>query len=380
METNATKSQSIKQESPVKSRIQQFENLETRPLDDISTPCSYGIDSNVSPNKQRSDIERDEPQTSSRPLGQRKAGLWRRISNTITRSIDGSNSNSNDEEQFGSSRDNDISNAQSSSIRRRPRHRRSNVFGYHLYRASELIRSSTDSVYTRSNISINEELIERFECQPSHIAYRRSPSSYLSMRRTFPFLARMSDDLGCSDEFDDFGLDGTVISKAVRRRDKSSLRQTSQAPSSPISCSDSNAVSSTASKATVSERKRRRLEGKELRREQRQKSKEKTKGKGKEKEMPKGDGGAMNAQDNGKGKDAEGKKKESSWSKKTASGFMVRQIHDIKLKHPKPRRPGQIKKIVNMYKDKSTSGIRLGKGSGVSSGSGTTGTSGAVSN
>ncbi|KAI0108070.1 hypothetical protein F4814DRAFT_43862 [Daldinia grandis] len=291
--------------------------------------------------------------------------------------MDGGNSNSDDRGKPGSGRDNDANNDQSSSVRRRPRYCRSNLFGYHLYHTSEVIHSSIDSVYTRSNININEELIERFENQPPYIACRRSPSSYLSMRKAFPFLARMSDGLGYSDEFDDFGLDGSVLSKAIRRRDKSSAGKPSQHPSSPVSCSDSNAISSITSKQTTAERKRRRLEEKELRREQRKKNKEKGKGK----EVAIGDGqGAEGAQNKEKGKDSEGKKKESSWSKKTASGFMVRQIHDIKLKHPKPRRPGQIKKIVNMYKDKSTSGIRLGKGSGVSSGSGTTGTAGASSN
>lgn len=355
--------------------------METGPLDNSSTPSYYDFNSNISPNKQKADASQIEPQANRRSLRQRKARLWRRISNTFTRSIDGGNSNGNDGEQSGSGRDNDINNVPSSSIRRRPRYRRSNLFGYHLYHTSEVIRSSTDSVYTRSNININEELIERLENQPPYIAYRPSPSSYLSMRKTFPFLARMSDDLGCSDEFDDFGLDGSVLSKAIRRRDKSSAGQISQGPSSPVSCSDSNAVSSTTSKQTMAERKRRRLEEKELRKEQRQKNKEKAMEKGKGKETAIGDNqGAESARDREKSKDAEGKKKESSWSKKTASGFMVRQIHDIKLKHPKPRRPGQIKKIVNMYKDKSTSGIRLGKGSGVSSGSGTTGTAGASSN
>ncbi|KAI1806117.1 hypothetical protein F4811DRAFT_569657 [Daldinia bambusicola] len=379
-ETNTIESQSFKQESPVRSRIQQFESLESGPLDNVTTPCSYGVDSNISPNKRKTNTGRAQPQTSSRPSKKQKAGLWRRISNTITRSIDEGNSNSNNGERSDVSQENGINNDRSNSICRRPRHRRSNLFGYHLYRASEVIRSSTDSVYTRSHININEELIERFENQPPYIGYRRSPSSYQSMRRTFPFLARMSDDLGCSDEFDSFGFDGSVLSKAIRRRDKSSFGQASQAPSSPMSCSDSNPVSSTTSKATTSGRKRRRLEVKELRKEQRRKDRERAKGKGKEKEKAMSNNHKVeNAQDKGGGKEVEGKKKESSWSKKTASGFMVRQIHDIKLKHPKPRRPGQIKKIVNMYKDKSTSGIRLGKGSGISSGSGTAGTSGAIS-
>ncbi|KAI0846998.1 hypothetical protein F5Y00DRAFT_271468 [Daldinia vernicosa] len=379
--TSLSHRMSIKQESPVKDRIQQFESLETVPLDNSSTPSYYDVNSNISPHKQKTDAGRIEPEGIQRSLRQRKARLWRRISNTFTRSIDRGNSNSNDGEQSGSGRDDDINNVPSSSIRRRPRYRRSNLFGYHLYRTSEVIQSSTGSGYTRSNININEELIEKLDNQPPYIAYRQSPSSYLSMRRTFPFLARMSDNLGCSDEFDDFGLDGSVLSKATRRRYKPSVGQDAQGPSSPVSCSDSNAVSSTTSKQTTTKRKRRRLEEKELRREQRRKNREKAMEKGKGKETAVGDNqGAESTQDKEKGKDTESKKKERSWSKKTASGFMVRQINDIKLKHPKPRRPGQIRKIVNMYKDKSTSGIRLGKGSGVSSGSGTAGTAGASSN
>ncbi|KAI1336489.1 hypothetical protein F5Y15DRAFT_418798 [Xylariaceae sp. FL0016] len=62
--------------------------------------------------------------------------------------------------------------------------------------------------------------------------------------------------------------------------------------------------------------------------------------------------------DKGKGKD-----KERAWDKKTESGFVVRQTDNIKLKHPKAQRPGSIKKIVNMYKEKSSSGGSLGKAS-----------------
>ncbi|KAI8964304.1 hypothetical protein F5Y11DRAFT_364097 [Daldinia sp. FL1419] len=359
-------SQSIIRESPVKDRIQKFESLENGPLNNNLTPCYYDVGSNIPINKQKTNTRQIKPEVSGQLFRQPKAGLWRRISNTITQSIEGTSSNSNDRERSSSSssRDSNTYNVRSSSIRRQSRYRRSNLFGYRIYRTSEVIRSSTDSAYTRSNININEELIERFENQHPYKAYRRSPSGYLSIRKTFPFLARMSDDLGCSDGFDDFGLDGSALSRAIHQRDKSSVIQPSQTTSSPISCSDSNAISSTTSKQTTAERKRRRLEEKELR---------------KEKETKLSDNQEPdNAQNKGQSKDGEGKKKESSWSKKTASGFMVRQINDVKLRHPKPRRPGQIKKIVNMYKDKSTSGIRLGKGSGISSGSGTAGTAGAA--
>ena len=53
--------------------------------------------------------------------------------------------------------------------------------------------------------------------------------------------------------------------------------------------------------------------------------------------------------------------KERSWSKVTASGFMVREA-GADLQEPKPFRPGQVKKIVNLYKDKSSSFLRVVSG------------------
>lgn len=54
--------------------------------------------------------------------------------------------------------------------------------------------------------------------------------------------------------------------------------------------------------------------------------------------------------------------KERVWSKITASGFIVREA-GIDLQEPKPHRPGQVKKIVNLYKDKSSSFLRVVSGS-----------------
>lgn len=61
------------------------------------------------------------------------------------------------------------------------------------------------------------------------------------------------------------------------------------------------------------------------------------------------------------------KKKDRSWSKKTESGFVVRHANVEKIREPKPRRPDQVKKLVNLYREKSNSYrmlSRLGKGSG----------------
>ncbi|KAI1879307.1 hypothetical protein JX265_002261 [Neoarthrinium moseri] len=56
--------------------------------------------------------------------------------------------------------------------------------------------------------------------------------------------------------------------------------------------------------------------------------------------------------------------KERAWGQQTASGFMVRQarLGSDELQSPKPYRPGQVKKIVNMYKEKSNSLLRIASG------------------
>ncbi|KAH7030706.1 uncharacterized protein B0I36DRAFT_362532 [Microdochium trichocladiopsis] len=54
--------------------------------------------------------------------------------------------------------------------------------------------------------------------------------------------------------------------------------------------------------------------------------------------------------------------KERVWTSKTDSGFAVRHADLGTIQEPKPRRPGQVKKIVNMYKDKTTSMRSLGRG------------------
>ncbi|KAI1404259.1 hypothetical protein F4819DRAFT_150106 [Hypoxylon fuscum] len=374
-------------ESPVKNHIDRFERLDHGSPAPSPAPISRAksYDANLHPafREKENDVRQMKTRKSWQPFRQRSVELWRQISSSFARSVDGGNDSSDDGEQASSSAHVNSDSARPPSVRRRVRHHRSSFLGYHLSRTFEL-RSSIDSFQDESRLSINDELKSRFEKRPQHPTHARSPSSHLSMRRTFPFLARMSDGLGGSDEFDDLGLDGSVLSKATkatkaaRCRDRSSTCEDTGV--AHPSHGDPNALSRVVSQQTIAERKHRRLEEKQLRKEQRDKKREeKARGKGKGKEMgsdgkhDQGQQGAVeeNPQEKGKGKETAGKqKKESSWSKKTASGFVVRQINDIKLKHPKPRRPGQVKKIVNMYKEKATSGIKLGKGSGVSSNSG----------
>jgi hypothetical protein len=58
------------------------------------------------------------------------------------------------------------------------------------------------------------------------------------------------------------------------------------------------------------------------------------------------------------------KEQERSWGKQTSSGFMVRQadLGSQELVHPRPDRPGQVRKIVDLYKEKSSSMLRIASG------------------
>lgn len=353
----------LKQESPVKSRIQQFECLEQNsPVASLVPSArakSYNANLHTPSKVKGKGVKQSETDATRHPFKQRSAELWRRISNPFTRSADTWGSSSDDDEKANSSTVDDT-DARPQPAHRRVRYRRSRLFGYHLYRTSEVIHSSADSSHSELGINTDDELVATFR--------NEAPSTYQSMRRTFPFLARMSESLGGVEEFNDFGLDGTVLSKATRCRDKPASDEASQGLNDAQS--DAKPISKTASQQTTAERKRRRLEEKKLRREQREKKridKAKAKGKAKDTGADDGDNSENNEQGKGKGKESDGKKKESSWSKKTSSGFVVRQINDVKLRHPKPRRPGQVRKIVNMYKEKASSGIKLGKGSGVGS-------------
>lgn len=372
-------------ESPVRNHIQHFEKLEHDSPAESLASCnrakSYNASLHSSVERNENDAKQVKTQASWHPFRQRSVGLWRRISNSFSRLADNRNDSSNDGDQDSSSTYVGTNSTRPSSVRRRPRYHRSSLFKYHLNRTSELVRSSVELSHGDPRLGINDELMARFEDRPPYLTYKSSTSSHLSMRRTFPFLARMSDGLGCTDEFGGFGLDGSLVSKASRYRDKSptgeALQTTHPVSSESTARGDPNALSKVVSKHTIAERKLRRIEEKQLRKEQREKKREKARGTGQDKEggnngNDEGDHEAVgNPQNKGKGKEVAGKeKKESSWSKKTASGFVVRQISDIKLKHPKPRRPGQVKKIVNMYKEKASSGIKLGKGSGISSASG----------
>ena len=79
-----------------------------------------------------------------------------------------------------------------------------------------------------------------------------------------------------------------------------------------------------------------------------------------------------NKQHHGKDKEkSKAKKKDRSWSKKTESGFVVRHADVEKIREPKPRRPEQVRKLINLYREKAASNGVLGKlGKGAFTGDG----------
>ncbi|KAI1086459.1 hypothetical protein F5B19DRAFT_140790 [Rostrohypoxylon terebratum] len=328
------------QDYPTKGGIRQFERLERGSAPSRTSVSESYDDADLSPRGKENNRTR-KSRGGWHPFRQRSIKLWRRISNSLIRSAG--------EEQAGPSNQADFDDTWSSSFCRRLRHRRSDIFSYHASRSSEAVRSPVASSYGKSSASIDDDLIAQIESRPPHMTYRQSPS----LSRSFPFLARVSDSLGGTDEFDGFGFDGSLLSKATRYRTGSAAERIARSPTSTTRRGGPSALSRVLSQQTAAERKRHRLEEKQLRREEKDKKREE---KAKAKNQNR-DGTTK------KGKEVD-RKKESSWSKKTASGFVVRQIDDVKLRHPKPRRPGQVKKLVNMYKEKASSGIKIGRGGG----------------
>jgi hypothetical protein len=150
-------------------------------------------------------------------------------------------------------------------------------------------------------------------------------------------------------------------------------------PSTPQG--DPNALLKVMLEQTTAERNHRQQEEKRIRRNGKPRSLSRWKGKGKvsvadpildttDSTLASDDGSKK--LDKGKGREAENTPREPRGSKrrtskehepdagqKTASGFTVFESKDVKLRHPKPSRPGQVRKLANMYKEKEKSGMSI---------------------
>ncbi|KAI1631123.1 hypothetical protein F4809DRAFT_658525 [Biscogniauxia mediterranea] len=246
--------------------------------------------------------------------------------------------------------------------------------------------------YTRSSLSPPPN--------PLPLPQQQQQQQRLPMHKSLPLLARrirLSSSYGAGLDLDvdpdpDLGLDGALQSKVSRRQgDGDGSNQGDKSP-------DPDALPKAMAKQSAAERWRRKQEEKQMRRaaakqqqrrrgerggmqvqvkgqeqgQGREMEKEKGKGKGKgkekavegeeeeaqgrageEKEEKEEELGEGEVDDGGSNKDKK-KKKESSWGKKTASGFVVRQATDVR-------------KLVNMYREKAAkaaSGHSIGSGGG----------------
>ncbi|CAJ2502968.1 Uu.00g103620.m01.CDS01 [Anthostomella pinea] len=394
---------SRKYESPVKDRVQQFERLDSN-APSVKTPTHDRAKSHDTvlhfafKARERNDEKKPSP-SGWHPIRQRGTAIWRRISNSFRHSVDScsDDSSSTDSDEPGSSSSDDVKAEGTTRPSPSPPqrlYRRSSRFGYHLYRTSEEDRpaASYSSGGESSSIDIPHELTAKLENRPPPMSHvRRFPSHRrVSMRKSFPFMTRESSGIDSSVRFD-FGLDGAILTKMTRKDGKQAasedIPQAHQEPS-PFSAAqqDPEALQNVLSKHSVAERKRRKREEKQRRRDEKARKKEE-KGKGKEiaREYAYVVPSAINRppgilkKENEKQRSVEAhnqrakSKSEKSWEPKTTSGFVVR-LNEAEMNSPKPARPGQVKRIVNMFKDKSastmfkdksTSGLRLGsKGNG----------------
>ncbi|KAI1262650.1 hypothetical protein F5Y18DRAFT_438775 [Xylariaceae sp. FL1019] len=300
--------QITKKESPVKQHIKHFERLGRR----------------ASMVTKRLSIKRQEPEdrgTERTPKWKKCKATWRKISDSVKTSVKvwkarGSEETSTDDsDAVGGTDDPSSKISGPSTANSGP-----SPFGFSLYRTKHKTESSSEPVASPEG--------SRKESFGSRIV------GGLSQLNTFAF-----------------GLDGHQHSRPVV--DEGS---TTSNPATPPSASptivDPNALQKAMSKQSAAERHRRRQEA---RREKADRVRSMFKGK--QKESTEKSGGK---EDKGKGKDKEVCDAQTQVSPnvegKTDSGFVVYDTEHVNLRHPRPRRPGPVRKIANLYKDKSLSG------------------------
>lgn len=465
-----TRPEALVEHSPVRGCIRHFESLEqinsaqNTPTNNTNLRVAFQRDQNVT--------NRGRELGGWRPIRQRGARMWRRISQTFSHSL--YNGDDNPDNLHGS--ENSSLHATNAYTARSPssmsaggfRARHSGFFGHRLYRTSDVRRSSTafsSRPSSRAGLDIDETLISTLDDDVSYPScnrrYDRSPPPLLTHQRispslSFPSLEHISSSPGNTASRDfamSMGLDGNVESQHQHdyesrgeseadalhnnsnyHKHPSALHYASPRPVTPQG--DPSALAKVRSQQTSSREARRRnrydekkrrqelkADEKHFRREQQQMDHDerensgginspsislplifpfssihhhhKNKNKGKQRatdanpeeqvsigaEDERTDtstsrttaealGASKHSKDDKKGKknssDKEKKKqrkRDRSWGKKTESGFVIRHAEVEKIRQPKPSRPGQVKKLVNFYRDRTSSSgmlIKLG--------------------
>ncbi|RYP90049.1 hypothetical protein DL770_003829 [Monosporascus sp. CRB-9-2] len=472
---------SIPPDSPIKDRIEHFESLgqgSSEPRD-IRGGRAKSHDASLHATCKRNGETEHKGKASGgwRPIQERGVRMWRRISQSLSHSMENGDGDDDDNSEHSASHaDHNAGHTPSraSGFMLRTRH----SFAYHFYRLSEIRQSSTAfSSQRSSSIDVDETLVTTLESDLPYLTYVRRPRRLssppwrlhrhrqVSLRQSLSFLAckpKNPDDYTSGDFAVPaaFGFDGNCDSKHPRRdrryqstsesadevvaessnndknlHDPAHLRYASPRPATPQG--DPGALEKVRSQQTSSREAPRRARHDEKRRErelkadtklfgpEQQENKHRTslgflnssqslplplsfpsihyhkdRDKGKEKgkatsAIPQGESGeradtpssrataeTSSATEDRRYENIKSEKpgkakkrwirRDRSWGKKTDSGFVVRQSKVEKIRQPKPRRPEQAKKLVNMDKDKMASSgmlVNLGGSAGAASGS-----------
>ncbi|KAK7918229.1 hypothetical protein PG985_010103 [Apiospora marii] len=400
-----TDTETEQEDSPLKRRIKHFEHLQF-----ASNPkgLAYGRakshDANLHAAFKASSPERKPSKTKNGQwLRQRGASTWRRISSSLNLSTDGGNDTSNVLYRGGSNLETSLSN------------HRDGSFGFSLHRTStpfhfSLVAPQNTPTHYReySSEASHEAMIAELKSHSSYKSRAKSSSTTRPPKHLLPLYAarksravirRFTSSSNRSSDAYDFGLDGTVESKPNRDGEPRLFTNPNQNIESegpqriptpiPLAPVSSLPTSEQLAKKTIKDAKK---ASKEKERETKaaakaaaKETKAKEKGKHKtrfvslgssrrqvsgRKPTPHPNALESNSQNDTDEDDSGGnttapqkrRRRERSWGKITASGFMVRQAKVDELHQPKPQRPGQVKKIVNMYKEKSSSLLRIVSG------------------
>ncbi|KAI1428679.1 hypothetical protein F5Y12DRAFT_782541 [Xylaria sp. FL1777] len=386
IETTAKMGFQMKPESPVKHRIQQFEHLSRDSLKVGSTTQHNSKHNDAglpSGSKKDNRVRKRSTVGSWRPIHQKGVAIWRKISGSLSRSLDSWKDCNSDHEHIDlAERRSFNTNPDHSTLPANgPEHglRHLSPFGYSMYRVTHTSRRLMTPLHAASSIqlgdrnTLNKVPRRTLNDSDSHSSPGTPPP--LVVRKSFPIIGRVSSGLRWPGGF---GLDGHFPSKPVQEEGLQPSDMTISGPSTPQG--DPDALLKVMLKQSAAERSRRREDEKHLRRdkklgafaiwkgkgkadvvhhsadnadhsEQVSKKHEKGKWKGKEKEILR-----KNSKEN-EGQSSTGQENETN--KKTESGFVVFESKDVKLRHPKPRRPGQVRKVANMYKEKGSSGVSV---------------------
>ncbi|KAI1126598.1 hypothetical protein F5Y10DRAFT_293629 [Nemania abortiva] len=378
----------MKHESPVKRRIQQFEHLSRDSLKARTAADYHGKADDSEPPSTNDENKKGGKRRNIggwRPIHQTGVAIWRKISSSFSRSVDSWKDCNSEHEHTkltaatGSSASLDRLSPLENGSRHHPR--RSSSFGYSMHRVSHTSRRLMSTSQTMPSIQPGmSDSSNRYSKTGLNVSSGPScPSTPPVFRKSLPTIAHVSGGLG---QYHWFGLDGHFISKPVLDEDFRSSEATASRLSTPQG--DPNALHKVMLKQSAAERSRRRQGDKHLHRDKKARALAKWKGKCKANVTPELASGAIPREESdnkhgrgkGKGKGKEKEKemmssgrgsnegqasmgKESETNKKTESGFVVFESKDVKLRHPRPRRPGPVRKMANMYRDKGSSGMSV---------------------